>query len=174
MKMSILLITVLILFTGISHAQDNKTTFKIGGGIVDSYIPGATLAIDAKISKTPLSLSPYINYYYYSPDDGRELYFGLDLLITKQFPGLGLFAGLGGGIARWNWYETARTSPCITPLIGMSFQIVKNIGIFGEGKWFVNTKSKKDTEAYNNGHFGGGTPFGNEFSILGGLCFGIN
>ena len=151
-----------------SQAQNSNFATKLGlGVIIDATTPGFIGSIDYKIPEAPILLSPY--FHYYSESGLGKQYFGADIQFTNQI-GKGFYVGIGGGIARWSYEEYSRTSPSISPHLGVKISISNKVSLYTEGKMFVNTKTSQDTEDWNSGVLESGLLFDNDLIISGGFC----
>ena len=165
----LLLISGIILISIFSYAQNGTLAFRVAGGtLLDQPKPGIAFALDLKIPKVPIAITPY--FQNYNSGGLKKQYFGVNIQFTKNLT-KGLYGGIGGGITKWSYNKQTRTSPSIGPLLGVRIRLIEKLSFFSEVKFNVNIKSNQDTNDFNSGIQINGPLFDNDISGIIGLSY---
>jgi hypothetical protein len=169
MKTIATFIAALFILNTLCNAQDGIMAVRAGGGlVVEDPQGGLAVAFDLKTAKVPIAFAPY--FQFFTSSGYNKLYLGAEVQFAKNLL-KGLNFGLGGGIAKWKLHGISRTSPSIGPLLGYRIRLSNNLGLFVQGKFFINTKTKQDTDDFNSGQLINGPLFDNDITAIAGLSY---
>lgn len=158
-----------------TQAQTSNLALRLGPGmIVEDAHFGFAGAFDFKPGKAPLAFSPAIESA--SSEGLTRTYYGLNLVLTNRLDKTGVLFGAGLGSTHWSFESSSRNALVYDVLLGFRVKASQRIGIYGQGKFIVNSKTNEDTATFNNASERGnsaGVPdflFDNDFVASAGIA----
>ena len=89
------------------------------------------------------------------------------LIITKP----GLYFGGGIGQGNFSYGNHSRESLMFDFLLGSRKKVYKNIGIYGESKFYYSDRTQKDTDDFNSGVLNSPVLFDHDIAAVVGIFY---
>lgn len=152
-KILLILATVIMSCT-LAAAQTTQLALRLGPGMIveDSHF-GVAGAFDLKPGKAPIAFSSFIESA--SSEGLTRTYYGLNLLVTNRLDKTGIYFGAGVGSAHWSIEGSSRNALIYDFLLGFKVRVAPKVGVYGHGKFNLNSKTNEDTDQFNNSSAGG-------------------